>query len=55
MFKNQNLKSKLWPINRIIRDEKIFRARYIYAKKVCKRCDECIKAIEINCEWNTKL
>ena len=21
--------------------------------EVCKGCDECMKAIEINCEWNT--
>ena len=31
----------------------------VYAKKVlgemCKECDVCKKAIEINCEWNTKL
>ena len=46
-------------INGIIRDEKIFRVRYIYAKKekgeMSKRCDVYIKAIEINCEWNTML
>ena len=46
-------------INGIIRDEKIFRVRYIYAKKekgeMCKRCDVYMKAIEINCEWNTML
>ena len=55
----QNPKAKLSTINGIIRDEKIFRVRFIYAKKVkgemCKRCDVCMKAIEMNCEWNTML
>ena len=55
----QNPKAKLSTINGIIRDEKIFRVRFIYAKKVkgemCKRCDVCMKAIEMKCEWNTML
>ena len=34
LFKKQNLKSKLAPINGIISDEKMSSARFIYSKKV---------------------